>query len=118
MDTTSLSQLVLAAGFVIGLGFGVVAQLTRFGTMGAIADAVVFGDATRLRMWVWAVLVALLGTQALIGLGDVDLVGFDPHGRRLRLAVCRRSAGLRSASAWCSAVGCPSRALVRPRPAT
>jgi hypothetical protein len=87
LDTTSLSQLVLAAGFVIGLGFGAALQLARFCTMGAIADVVVFGDATRLRMWVWAVLVAVLGTQALVGSGQRRPVGLDLHGPAHRLAV-------------------------------
>jgi len=112
LDTTSLSQLVLAAGFVIGLGFGVALQLARFCTMGAIADVVVFGDATRLRMWVWAVLVAVLGTQALVGLGNVDLSASIYTGPRIAwLSLGLGGLAFGFGMVW--AGGCPSRALAR-----
>ncbi|WP_442975346.1 hypothetical protein, partial [Salmonella enterica] len=62
-DLLELTRLVLLGGFGLGLAFGAVAQSTHFCTMGALADLVNFCDATRLRMWVWATLVAARGTQ-------------------------------------------------------
>ncbi len=114
MDPTaaSLTQLVLLCGFALGLAFGAVAQATRFCTMGAIADLVNFGDATRLRLWVWAVLVALLGTQAAIGLGGVDLSASIYTGRRLPW-LSHALGGLLFGFGMVLASGCPSRALVR-----
>jgi len=43
---------VLAGVFALAFVFGVVAQRSNFCTMGGIADAVNFGDRTRLRRWV------------------------------------------------------------------
>src|SRR2546430_3082241 len=43
-----------------------------FSTMGALADAVTFGDTTRLRQWLFAICIAMLGTQALVATGAID----------------------------------------------
>lgn len=107
-----LAQLVLLCGFAIGLAFGAIAQATRFCTMGAIADLVNFGDATRLRLWVWATLVALLGTQALIVLAGVDLSASIYTGRRLPW-LSHALGGLMFGFGMVLASGCPSRALTR-----
>ena len=111
-DPQSTAQLVVIAGLAIGAVFGAVAQTTRFCTMGAIADWVNFGDATRLRMWVWAALVALVGTQALTGLGGVDLSASIYTGRRL-LWLSQAVGGAMFGFGMVLASGCPSRALVR-----
>ena len=55
---------VVALAFVLAFLFGAVAQRTHFCTMGAIADWVNFGDRTRLRQWLLAMGVAIVGTQA------------------------------------------------------
>lgn len=111
-NPNQLTQLVLLCGLALGVAFGAIAQATRFCTMGAIADAVNFGDATRLRMWVWAVLVALLGTQALIGLAGVNLDTSIYAGRRLSW-LSQGAAGLAFGFGMVLASGCASRALVR-----
>jgi uncharacterized membrane protein YedE/YeeE len=111
-DLASLAQRVLLAGFALGAAFGAVAQATRFCTMGAIADWANFGDATRLRMWAWAVLVAALGTQALIAFGGVNLDGAVATGPRINpLALALGGAAFGFGMVLAS--GCPSRALVR-----
>jgi uncharacterized membrane protein YedE/YeeE len=112
LDALSLSQLVPLAGFVIGLGFGAALQLARFCTMGAIADLLAFGDATRLRMWAWAALVAVLGTQALIGWGGADLSASIYTGRRIAW-LSQALGGLAFGFGMVWASGCPSRALAR-----
>lgn len=108
----TLTHTLLWAGFGIGILFGVTAQLTRFCTMGAIADWVNFADATRLRMWAWAVLVAVLGTQSLIAFGGLDLDASLYAGRSIAL-VSLSVGGLLFGAGMVLASGCPSRALVR-----
>lgn len=111
-DLSALAALVLAGAFVLGAGFGVAASISRFCTMGAIADVVTFGDAGRLRLWLWAVLVALLGTQALQQFAGLDLSAAAPllpslPWLSLLLGGATFGFGMVLAS------GCPSRALVR-----
>ncbi len=59
------SAIIALAGLVIGALFGIVVQRTNFCAMGAISDAVAIGDRRRLRSWILAIAVALVGTQAL-----------------------------------------------------
>jgi uncharacterized protein len=65
--------LVAVAGFLAGAAFGALAQRTGFCAMGGVSDQVLMGDGRRLRAWVLAMAVAILGTQALAGLGLIDL---------------------------------------------
>ena len=71
-DLPTLRGAVLAATFALAFVFGAVAQRLGFCTMGAIADAVSFGDTTRLRQWLFAIGVAILGTQVLAASGAID----------------------------------------------
>jgi uncharacterized protein len=61
------------AGLVIGAVFGAVVFHTNYCAMGAISDAVTFGDKRRLRSWLLAIAVAVLGAQALQVAGMVEL---------------------------------------------
>lgn len=72
MDPNSLSTKVLWAAFGLAVAFGVIAQRTRFCTMGAIADVVNTGDWTRVRMWALAIAVAVLGFNAMVALGWIE----------------------------------------------
>lgn len=112
VDVSSLALYVVLAGLAIGIAFGAVAQVTRFCTMGAIADQLSFGDAGRLRLWVWAAVVAMLGAQALILAGGVDLSNSIYTGRRL-IWLSQAVGGLMFGFGMVLASGCPSRALVR-----
>ena len=71
-DTAHLAALVAACAFALAFVFGAVAQRVHFCTMGAISDIVNFGDWQRMRMWLLAIAVAILGTAALQGLGLID----------------------------------------------
>ena len=73
MDDLSVKTLVGLAAFAAGLVFGAVVQRTHFCTMGAIADLVLFGDGRRMRAWLLAIAVGLLGSQLLDSTGIVDL---------------------------------------------
>lgn len=74
MDSThNLSILVPSLGFALAFLFGAVAQRTGFCTMGAVSDVVNIGDWERMRMWLLAVAVAIIGAN-LLSLSDlVDL---------------------------------------------
>jgi uncharacterized protein len=67
-------QLAVTGGaFVLAFIFGAVGNRTRFCTMGAVSDWVNMGDLARMRMWLLAIAVALLGSSALHLAGVVDL---------------------------------------------
>ena len=76
-----IAALVVGSGFVIAFVFGLVAAKSNFCTMGALADIVNMGHWGRMRMWLLAVAVAVVGTTVLSYAGLVDLsksVFFDP----------------------------------------
>jgi uncharacterized protein len=60
-------------GFVLAFIFGAVANRTNFCTMGAVSDVVNMGSWGRMRMWLLAIAVAIVGTHALQLAGLVDL---------------------------------------------
>jgi hypothetical protein len=70
---SNLGTLVAWGGFVLGFVFGAVANRTNFCTMGAVSDVVNMGSWGRMRMWLLAIAVAILGTQALQLAGQIDL---------------------------------------------
>ena len=59
--------------FALAFVFGAVGNKTRFCTMGAVSDWINMGNLSRMRMWLLAVAVALLGSSALHVAGVVDL---------------------------------------------
>ncbi|MFL6623369.1 MAG: YeeE/YedE family protein [Sulfurifustaceae bacterium] len=58
-------HLVALLGFVVAVAFGAVAHHTHFCTMGGISDWLHIGDTSRLRAWLLAIGVAILGVEAL-----------------------------------------------------
>lgn len=72
IDVQTLSAQVLWAVFFLAVAFGAVAQKTHFCTMGAVADLVTMGDGSRMRAWITAMAVAVLGFQGMVGLGWID----------------------------------------------
>lgn len=73
MGSGNLGTLVAWGGLVLGLVFGAVANRTNFCTMGAVSDVVNMGSWGRMRMWLLAIAVAILGAHALHLAGQVDL---------------------------------------------
>ncbi|MDP4299500.1 YeeE/YedE family protein [Leptothrix discophora] len=69
IDVSVLTAQVLWAVFILAFAFGALGVRTQFCTMGAIADAVNFGDWRRLRMWMLAIGVAVLGFNLLVAKG-------------------------------------------------
>jgi uncharacterized membrane protein YedE/YeeE len=68
-----LGSLVAFGGFALAFVFGAVANRTNFCTMGAVSDVVNMGSWGRMRMWLLAIAVAILGTHALQLGGLIDL---------------------------------------------
>jgi uncharacterized membrane protein YedE/YeeE len=68
-----LAPYVTSGAFLLAFIFGAVGNKTRFCTMGAVSDWVNMGDLGRMRMWLLAIAVALLGSSALHLAGVVDL---------------------------------------------
>ena len=64
---------VTGGAFLLAFVFGAVGNKTDFCTMGAVSDWVNMGDTSRMRMWLLAIAVALLGSSALHLAGVVDL---------------------------------------------
>jgi hypothetical protein len=72
-DPAQLARTVAGGAFVLAFIFGAVGNKTNFCTMGAVSDWVNMGDTGRMRMWLLAIAVALLGSNALQLAGLVDL---------------------------------------------
>jgi hypothetical protein len=68
----SLTQEILVWGFVIAVIMGAVANKTNFCTMGAVSDWVNINDTGRMRSWVFAMSVAILGVMAMGLFGVMD----------------------------------------------
>src|SRR5688572_13130804 len=72
VDTGTLATQVLWASFALAVAFGAIAQRTHFCTMGAVSDIVNMGDWSRMRMWVLAIGIAMIGTAVLAWAGWID----------------------------------------------
>jgi uncharacterized membrane protein YedE/YeeE len=71
-ELPGLVRQVLWASFGLAVVFGAIAQRTHFCTMGAVADIVNMGDWTRMRMWLLAIGVAMIGFNGMVALGLVQ----------------------------------------------
>ena len=67
------ATLVVIGGFALAFVFGLLANRANFCTMGAISDVFNMGHWGRMRMWLLAIAVAIVGASLLHGLGLVDL---------------------------------------------
>ena len=64
---------VTGGAFALAFVFGAVGNKTHFCTMGAVGDWINMGDLGRMRMWLLAIAVAILGATGLQLAGIVDL---------------------------------------------
>lgn len=72
---------ILWSTFIIAIILGIVVNKTNFCTMGAVSDLVNIGDAGRLRAWILAATVALIGVVILEALGLVNVSSTLPPYR-------------------------------------
>lgn len=106
---------VLTAAFAIAVVIGAVANKTNFCTMGAVSDWVNMGDTGRMRAWVFAMAVALVGVIALEATRTVNLSSetFPPY-RTANFAWLRYLVGgLLFGVGMTLASGCGNKTLVR-----
>ena len=73
VNPAAIANTVAWGGFALAFIFGAVGNKTNFCTMGAVSDMVNMGDWGRMRMWLLAIAVAILGSSALQLAGVVDL---------------------------------------------
>ena len=72
-ESVNLAAWVVWGGFGLALVLGIVAAKTNFCTMGAISDVVNMEHWGRMRMWMLAIAVAIIGTNLLQHLGLINL---------------------------------------------
>lgn len=72
-NPAAIASTVVWGAFVLAFVFGAVASKTNFCTMGAVSDVVNMGDWNRMRMWLLAIGVAILGTAGLQLAGAIDV---------------------------------------------
>ena len=72
-NPAAIASTVVWGAFILAFVFGLVASKTNFCTMGAVSDVVNMGDWNRMRMWLLAIGVAILGTAGLQLAGAVDV---------------------------------------------
>lgn len=111
-DLPALVSQVLWASFALAAIFGAIAQRTHFCTMGAVADIVNMGDWTRMRMWLLAIGVAMLGFNVMVAAGWVQASHSVYTGPRL-IWLSNVLGGALFGFGMVLASGCGSKTLVR-----
>jgi hypothetical protein len=111
-DLPGLTASVLWAALVLGAAFGAIVQRTHFCTMGAVADIVNLGDWTRMRMWVLAIGVAMIGFNAMVAAAWIEAADSIYAGPAL-LWLSNLVGGLLFGVGMVLASGCGSKTLVR-----
>lgn len=114
MDFTVHHQ-VLGAVFATAVIMGAVANKTHFCTMGAVSDWLNIGDSGRMRAWVLAMAVAIVGVIVMEAAGIVNLSSetFPPY-RSSNFSWARYVAGgLIFGMGMVLASGCGNKTLVR-----
>jgi uncharacterized membrane protein YedE/YeeE len=112
VDFAALSATVVVATFLLAALFGAIVHRTDFCTMGSVADIVNFGDWTRMRMWLLAIAVAILGTNGLAAFGVIDTADSFYTTRRF-MPFAHVLGGLLFGFGMVLTGGCGSKLLVR-----
>lgn len=112
IDLPALRSGVIAGAFLVSALLGAVMSWSRFCTMGALSDAFNIGDWTRMRMWLFAIGVAMTGTQLLALTGIIDPKASIYTGSRL-LWLSNLVGGLLFGFGMVLASGCGAKTLLR-----
>ena len=72
INLSFIASQVLWSTFAIACLVGIVMQKSRFCTMGAITDILIMDEWTRMRQWIMAMGVAILGVGYLTASGQID----------------------------------------------
>jgi uncharacterized membrane protein YedE/YeeE len=110
----SAESFFLWSGFVIALVMGAVVNKTNFCTMGAVSDWVNMGDKSRLRAWLLAIAVALIGVITLESAGLLQAESTFPPYRGGQLAWIENVlGGVLFGIGMTLASGCGNKCLIR-----
>ncbi len=111
-STPNIAATVAWLSFAVAFILGAISARTQFCTLGAVSDIVNMNDWNRMRMWVLAMAVAILGAQAMHLLGWIDLTkSFYVRPNILWLSAIL--GGTLFGVGMTLASGCGSRTLVR-----
>lgn len=72
-DAHIKTRTVAWMGFVLAFIFGYIGNKTQFCTMGAVSDIINMSHWDRMRAWLLAIAVAILGTSLLVYTGNLDV---------------------------------------------
>ena len=81
-DFASAQSFLLWSTFAVALIMGAVVNKTNFCTMGAVSDWVNMGDTGRMRAWVFAIAIGVLGVMGLEAAGLVNVTNTFPPYRQ------------------------------------
>lgn len=110
----SAQSVFLWSTFAIAVIMGAVVNKTNFCTMGAVSDWINMGDTGRLRAWVLAIAIGVLGVTALEAAGLVNLSGtFPPYRQNSFVWLENVLGGAAFGIGMTLASGCANKTLIR-----
>ncbi len=113
-DFASAQSFFLWSTFVVALIMGAVVNKTNFCTMGAVSDWVNMGDTGRMRAWLLAIAVGVLGVVALEAAGLVNVTSTFPPYRQNNLVWLENVlGGVLFGIGMTLASGCGNKTLIR-----
>jgi uncharacterized protein len=113
-DFTSAQSFFLWSTFAIALIMGAVVNKTNFCTMGAVSDWVNMGDTGRMRAWILAIAVGVLGVMGLEAAGLVNVSStFPPYRQNNFVWLENVLGGVLFGIGMTLASGCGNKTLIR-----
>jgi uncharacterized membrane protein YedE/YeeE len=113
-DFASAQSFFLWSIFAIALIMGAVVNKTNFCTMGAVSDWVNMGDTGRLRAWVLAIAVGVLGVAGLEAAGLINVTNsFPPYRQNNFVWLENVIGGLLFGVGMVLGSGCGNKTLIR-----
>lgn len=113
-DFASAQSFFLWSTFAIALIMGVVVNKTGFCTMGAVSDWVNMGDTGRMRAWILAIAVGVLGVTGLEAAGLVNVTSTFPPYRQTNFVWLENVlGGVLFGIGMTLASGCGNKTLIR-----
>ena len=114
-DFAHAQSFFLWATFAIALIMGAAVNKTNFCTMGAVSDMVNMGDTGRMRAWLFAIAVAILGVVALeyFGMVKPDAAMMPPYRANQLVWAENLFGGLMFGIGMTLASGCGNKTLIR-----
>ena len=72
MDTASIELTILRFGLLLGIVFGFACQRSRFCFWGIISDIYIYRNLSRLSLYLYTLITAVIGVQILAGTGFIN----------------------------------------------